>query len=109
MELFEFKFGGETHRIKLFPGSSVMIERVKEGTVVDVKLFAMDSLAAFDHTNLIGYGSIVSIGKKTITVRERGGAFGKNHRLKPQFFAILNYDFDAEEAADYNREMSCYI
>lgn len=109
MEIYESKFGSETHRTKLFPGSSVMIERIRDGIVVGVKLFAVGSLASFDRGNLVSYGPIVSIGKKTITIRKSVGNHTTNHRIRPDLFSVLNWDFDAHEAVQENSEAMSYI
>lgn len=112
MEMFESKFGKETFRTTLHPGSCVMIERIRDSTVVDVKLFAVGSIAAYDQVNLTYYGPIDSIGKKTITVKTKFSdslGFTKKYRLKPEKFAMLNWDFDLNTASSKNSEIMSYL
>lgn len=95
MEIYATRtnWSGTSYRVTLEPKSFVLVETLREEDVVDMRKFLLGDTAVA-YTTAGGYvvlGRIETIGKKTITLRDRGG---DSKRVNPHTFASYNCDYD---------------
>lgn len=121
-EIYE-PYGGKKivrkgHKADVTPGFSVSLFGVEDVFVGSVlrgsidgdpwehrpyhKTFRVGDKAVYHSFNFISVGVIVSIGEKTITIREGNG---KNHRLTLERFDHHNWKFDLEKIEKQNARM----
>lgn len=104
------------HHAVIVPGESIALfgtTRKRVSTATEFhgfttehyeRRFRIGDLAEYHAFNLSYYGPIVSIGEKTIAIRESHGS--RVHRLDIATFSRRNRDFDVEKAWKRNSEWS---
>lgn len=100
-------WSGVSYRTAIEPQTSVLVETLQNDVVIDMRKFTIGDIAVI-YTMVNGYtvmGRIESIGKKSITLRDRGD---DAKRMSPQKFAAFNFDFDIAriKADNYNAVMN---
>jgi uncharacterized Zn finger protein len=97
--------------VEVVPGVSIRLKGIDtnkvNGPVSFDKTFAIGDTAEYDSYNLSYIGTIVAIGKKTVTIAPRYG--GRKYRLSLTNFTWRNRDFDAAVIAARNLEISYTI
>lgn len=96
------------HHAAIEPGKSITLfgemDVYQNGSnVIHVpyeRKFVIGDVAEYDSYNLSYTGSIVAIGKKTVTIQDHG----RNRVLDLANFSRRNRDFDAEKTAKRNSE-----
>lgn len=92
-----------TYEVEVVRGLSVRVQTVRQTSALVTepvdRTFRIGDVAEYDSYNLRYCGTIVSIGDKTVTIRDD---HGRSHRLKFEEFAWRNYDFDAAKIAASN-------
>ena len=94
LNIVEYVSGTRKYRVTLVPGrrGRVLVEYFRSGQFVEMKPFEVGTSAEYDSFNPSGgwgsyTGPIVSIGKKTVTLKTSDGG---NKRLKAEEFGWRN-------------------
>jgi len=103
MNIVEYVSGARRYRATLVPGKHIIVEFFRDDQFVSMRKFEVGEEAEYDSYNLSYTGKIVSIGKSTVTIKN---AWGDGKRLKAQDFAWRNWNFNSEETARRNAEIS---
>ncbi len=103
MHIYEHVSGLRRYRATLVPGKYVLVELFRDDAFTSMRRFEVGDEAEHGSWNLHYTGRIVSIGKSTVTIRD---SWGSGKRLKAADFAMRNWDFDSEEVARRNAEIS---
>jgi hypothetical protein len=101
-------WGSQEYGVELRKGESIRLfgeykNHVKGPKPFDLS-FKVGDRAVYGSFNLTYTGIIVSIGEKTVTIREPYSHDSKCHRLQFSEFAWRNWDYDAEKIAKRNSE-----
>src|SRR5689334_9703096 len=104
-KVYEYKSEGY-YNAEIVPGVSIRLFGTygnRIGGPVDYDItFKIGDQAEYDSYNYSYTGEIVSIGRKTVTIKARSDT----RRLDLYEFAWRNWDFDAEAIAKKNAEIS---
>jgi len=99
--------GFTTYKYTVTPKKSITVQKIRDGKVQDIYHYQVGDIAEYDSYNLHYFGTIESIGAKTVTIQPRYS--NKKRRLKFETFAWRNGNQSIDEKFDRNSDTMMYI
>lgn len=107
--VIEVAIGGRNHRCFVSPGQKAEIHsyHYRTNQLEAIITFNIGDIAEYDSYNLKYTGVIKQITDKGVTIQKPHGS--NCTRLKWDSFCLRNWDFNIEDVARHNSEVSMYI
>lgn len=99
--------GTTTYKYTVTPKKSITIQKIRDGQVQDIYHYQVGDIAEYDSYNLHYFGTIESIGAKTVTIQPRYSE--KKRRLGFDTFAWRNGNQSIDSKFDANQDTMMYI